>query len=37
MLGLLISYRVADDRLHPSSPILPGFVRRAWSVLFRRH
>ena len=36
MLGLLVSNRAQFEPLQPSMPMLPGFVRRAWSALFGR-
>ena len=37
MLGLLVPLRAAEDRYQPNAYILPDFVRRALSALFRRH
>jgi len=37
MLGLLVPTRPMDERLPPSTPFLPAFVRRALGALFRRH
>lgn len=36
MLGLLVPNRAQIEALQPSPPLLPSFVRRALTALFKR-
>lgn len=37
MMGLLVPNRAHYEPLHPRTPVLPDFLRRALMALFRRH
>jgi hypothetical protein len=37
MMGLLVRQQAQHEPLQPSVPVLRGFVRRAFAVLFRWH
>ena len=36
MLGLLVPVRAQYEPLQPSMPLIPGYVRHALAMLFRR-